>query len=71
MTADPNAQPRARLIRDASDCDEAAHAVFTAAVKDVLLADGAHRPKRDYLEWHHQYIWRNGIGSLEGPTTAT
>ncbi len=45
--------------------------MFTAAGKDVLLADGAHRPKRDYLEWHHQCIWRNGIGSFEGPTTAT
>lgn len=64
VTADGRVH-RARLLRDASARDEAAHAMFTAAVRDELLVDRAHRPKSDYLDWHHEHIWRNGIGSLD------
>lgn len=56
---------RARLLRDASERDRVAHTMFTTSVVERLLVDESHLPRGDYLEWHQERIWKNGVGALE------
>lgn len=54
----------ARLLREATEQDQAAHAMFTGTVSEQLIVDPSYRPGPHYLDWHHEHIWRNGVHTL-------
>jgi putative restriction endonuclease len=54
----------AQLLREATERDRAAHAMFTRTVSDRLIVEAGVRPKSGYLTWHQERIWRNGVGAL-------
>lgn len=54
----------ARLLRDATERDGVAHAMFTESVSDELIVTAPLRPRSTYLEWHHEHVWRNGVAAL-------
>lgn len=55
---------RARLLREASKRDRAAHAFFSTGVAETLIVDPGASPSPGYLDWHHEHVWMNGVGSL-------